>query len=308
MFIQVGIWGSKELLTAVRERAYPSNWLAGLDNKTISEIQALHPVSIHKNCDSQQGSIMPKIIRYYDLANNSPFKNKTSLDLGPYERRMETKLEGYMDDSIFGNPRFLEHDDIAVYPYLSQDNELYFSTHNIKSLYATEDLLKLIHQQLKNFNSDHCYMTQIRGYYPEFDICYQSISVKNHEKLDIEGIDQTCEIKQSWFGQHTYGYPVERLINEFGSDIENSLKPLTRDDVASPTQVYDLIRLATGIDTNCLSQIELEHHIKWCEAFSPNDVSFMYDLLGICSGQNYTITHSTEVDFLDFDWESLESS
>lgn len=300
MFVQVGVWGTPKLARYLMERQYPQLWLHDVDEKTKKAIYKLHPVAIDSTFQHQNGSNMPKLIRYYDIPDDSGLANDIRLDLLPYRNRMDALLASYMGDGFGGESRFFDHDDIEVYPYLSVESADYFTTHNMYSMYASEDFLRLLHRQLQNFSSEHCFMTQIRAYDPQFDACYQSISVKNPSALKDYVCDEPVEIKQSWLGQHEYGY----MVHELPEMCRASLSSDDLDSCIAPSEVNKLIN--TGkLDKELISKIELTHNIKWCEPFDEKHVSFMYDLLGIRSHQNYAISHSPDVQFLDFDWDSL---
>lgn len=304
MFVQIVVWGSQRLAQFIMERSYPQNWLYGVDGQTKKTIQALHPVSIKNDFQEQFGSIMPKMIRYYDIPEKSTLSVQSRLDLNPYKNRVTTLLEPYMDESIGASSRFADKENIQVYPYLSHPSKDYFTTHNLFSEYACEDFLRLIHRQLQNYDSRECYMTQIRAYDPDFDVCYQAISVKNPQALKERVCDEPCDIRQSWLGQHQYGYAVYELERELGEGALLELGFSDQESTLTPTEINKLI--ADGIiDKHIISRVQLQHHIVWNEPFKPADVSFMYDLLGFRSGQNYQITHSNKVQLLDFDWDSM---
>lgn len=304
MYVQIGVWGSKRLAKYIMERSYPQNWLYGFDDQTKKKIKALHPVAIKKDFQEQLGSIMPKMTRYYDIPNTSTLSVQPQLDLEPYKNRMTELLDPYLDESIGADTRFSDQEDIQVYPYLSHSSSDYFTTHNLYSEYACEDFLRLIHRQLQNYDSSECYMTQIRGYDPNFDVCYQNISVKNPRALKDKVSNEPCEIQQSWLGQYQYGYAVYDLERELGEGALQRSGFSDPDSTVTPTEMNKLI--AAGIvDKQLISRMQLHHNILWNEPFDPNHVSFMYDLLGIRARQSFHITHSKEVQFLDFDWDSL---
>ncbi|EMY6611246.1 hypothetical protein [Vibrio sp. SCSIO 43155] len=304
MFVQIGVWGSKRLARYLMERNNPNHWLFDVDDDTKRSIEKLHPVSIKSDFQEQHGSIMPKLLRYYDIPQGSNLAKKSRLDLSPYRARMDHKLTPYMDESIGVDCRFSDQDDIQVYPCLNHESSDYFTTHNIYSEYACEDFLRLIHRQLRNYCSSECYMTQIRAYDPNFDTCYQSIHVKNPYALKDKVSDEPVEIQQAWLGQHEYGYAVHELERELGEGALKGTSFRDPDTIISPTEMNKLI-LSGSVDKQIIRNIQLHHNILWNEAFDPNHVSFMYDLLGIRTKQNFYITHSKEVQFLDFDWESL---
>lgn len=305
MFVQIDVWGSKRLAQYIMERNYPQNWLHDVDDITKKKIQSLQPVSIKGDFKEQYGSIMPKLIRYYDLPQDSGLAIKSRFDLSPYKNRMNTNLSPYLDESIGIRSRSPEHDDIQPYPYLRHESEDYFTTHNIYSDYACEDFLRLIHRQLQNYCSDDCFMTQIRAYEPHYDICYQNISVKNPNALKDKVSDEPIELRQSWLGQHEYGYPIHELERLLGEGFQKTaFRDRDIQEIITPKEMNRLI-LDGVINKESVSRITLYHHILWCEAFDPNHVSFMYDLLGINASQNFYISHSNKLQFLDFDWDSL---
>ncbi|NRB79151.1 MAG: hypothetical protein HRU38_10850 [Saccharospirillaceae bacterium] len=303
MFVQIGVWGSKELATRIMERQYPCNWLNMVDDVTKATIKKLYPIAIETNFQQQVGSIMPKLLRYYDLTSNSEFAIQNPMDLALYKKRMDMMLEPYMDENVGNDSRFHDKDDIQPYPYLRVESTDYFTTHNIYSKYACEDFLRLVHKQLQNLNSKHCYMTQIRAYDPNFDVCYQNISVKAPQLLKDFVSVEPKEIQKTWLGQHEFGYPAYELENQLGEVDELLLGDSER--IITPKEMNEFI-VSGLIDKTLVSKLELQHNIKWIEEFDPNHVSFMYDLLGMRAGQNFTITHSTDLQLLDFDWDSLE--
>ena len=304
MYVQIGVWGSKRLAQFIMERSYPQNWLYGVDEHTKKKIGGLHPVSIKADFKEQIGSIMPKILRYYDIPDTSTLSIQPRFDLSPYKLRMTEYLEPYLDEEIGADSRFADHEEIEVYPCLSHQRSDYFTTHNLYSDYASEDFLRLINRQLQNYDSSECYMTHIRAYDPNFDICYQRISVKNPEALKDKVCDYPCEIRQSWLGQLQTGYAVYDLERELGEGAMEDAGFCDPEATLTPIEINKLIK-AGIVDKELISKIQLYHNILWQEAFDPNHVSFMHDLLGYRFNQNYHITHSNQVQLLDFDWDSL---
>lgn len=306
MFVQIGIWGSKRLCSYIMERNYPSLWMSDLDEEARGGIEKLHPISIDRDFHKQFGSIMPKLIRFYDIPDGSSLAVPYRLDLKPYINEMHLHLSPYMDESVGCKSRFKDSDDIRVYPYLSEESSDYFTTHNLYSDYANEDFLRLVNRQLQNYSADNCYMTQIRAYDPDFDICYQCISVKNPTLLKDKICDEPIEVKQAWLGQHEYGYRISLLESELGMG-EARIKELGYSDSAATISPLEMNRLiADGlIDREVACRLQLQHNIKWKEVFDEKNISFMYDLLGYRTGQNYSVAHENDVTFIDFDWDSL---
>ncbi|MEI8659307.1 hypothetical protein [Vibrio sp. Hal054] len=304
MFIQVSVWGSKRLGQFLMERNHPSLWMSEMSEEDKRDIKSLHPVALKKDFQTQHGSIMPKLLEYYDVPNGNTLAIDARRDLAPYIKRMKQNLEPYLDESIGARSRFRDSDDVQVYPYLSVVSQDYIVSHNIYSDYAGEDFLRLLNRQLQNLNPDDCFRTEIRAYDPDFDTCYQRISVKSPNAL----IDKVCaeplEIAQAWLGQHQYGYALYELENELGEAEVQNLISLDTNAIISPIEMNRLI--ASGkVEKDIIRNIQLEHNIKWSEAFDDAHVSTMYDLLGIRVGQNFTITPSKDVQYLDFDWDSL---
>ncbi|MEZ8028539.1 hypothetical protein [Enterovibrio norvegicus] len=302
MYLQIGIWGSHELATYVMNRALYQEWFKDLGEFERGCIQALKPAMITSTRKDQYGSVLPKIQHYYELKEGSPFRTNSSFDTGIYHKELNQHLKPYYDPEICLMSRFKDKDNIDVYPYLHHESSDYFTTHNCYSPYVNEAVLRLIYRQLKNFNSEHCYMTQIRAYEPFFDRCYQSITVKNPEALKDKVCDNPIELNRSWLGQVENGYCVSDLASEHGS-LDIPCMKFEDDRLISPSRVCDLVR-GGKLDRDITCRIQLAQQILWYEEFNPDHVSLMYDLLGERMENKMYIVPNDDLVFLDFDWNS----
>lgn len=303
MYVQVGVWGSKELAKCVMERQYPKNWLKDVSEADKDTINNLHPIAISKDFQSQFGSIMPKLLRYYDLPGEFLINAPNKHDLTSYKKRMDQHLAPYLDINIGLDSRFLDKDEIQPYPYLNIESKDYFTIHNFYSIYACDTFLKLINQQLQNLCPTHCYMTQIRAYDTGVDQCYQSISIKNPDLLKDFFSDKKEDIQQAWLGRHEHGYAVYELLDNAGELDESISEDLER--LISPLEMNELIK--SGLIDKSHANIELHHKIKWREAFNPEHLSLMSDIFHATKGYwNWSFEHSDEIQMIDFDWDKLD--
>lgn len=299
MHIQINVWGSKELVRELVERQDPLNWLSGESETSKKEILSLYPMSFHKP-NTQLGSVMPKMLRYYDLTD-SRFIAKEAIDLSDLRAKLHLSLVSYRDDFfLFGNRRYSDKDQIMTSTYFNDS----FTTHNIYSKDADERFLVLLHKQLQNLDPKHCYMTKIRAYNPQFDTCYQSVSVKSPQRLHDQVYNRHVEIQQSWLGQYAFGYIFSDLLTNC-SYLPMSIK---EDAIISPREMHTLMKSKDlNVDTEAMSKLELLHTIKWIDPIIGVGFNLIYDLFGFTGGHSFNVLKMVEEDavLLEFDWNNV---
>lgn len=305
MYIQINIWGSRDLASWLISNYENELWLNTItDPKDREYALSLQPRRIHQRCEiGQLGSLFPKLLYFYELPQGSPFVVSEPSDNKRQIEHVASCLGPYYDNEIGWPLRQSDKDNIAPYPYLHVDYEDYFVTHNIYSKYADEDFLRLLRSQLDNYCSSHCYMTHIKAYDEHFDICYQSTAVLNPFKLKDKVKINECpkRLENVWLGQKIVGYPAD--------DIERSapaLKLPENCELVTTSEVKELI--AEGlISAENVAKIELIGHIHWLEHLDPKHTSLLYDLLGSFFKPlpySLIITASKSVAEVPFDWVS----
>lgn len=301
MLIEIDIWCSHKLATWIMTNYQNDLWVNAIrDNEDKKLAEHIKPKFKSRNSSvGQHGSLFPKMLYFYECEEKE-FLIDEPINTENYRNHASNHLLAYYDFEIGYRPRSTDRDNISPYPYLSVESKDYFTSHTIETDYAGEDFLRLIYRQLKNLNSTHCFMTQIRAYDKNFDVCYQSIDVMNPAALKESPCKDPITLQHSWLGMREIGYSL--------TDVESNVSNMP-DDWNFVTKE----RLAKLVDDGeieypTVSNFELQQRIEWLEHWNDFYLSITYDLVCEYTGWKTEIIAKKEVTILPFDWLDIPTT
>lgn len=301
MIVQVNVWVSRELATWLMENYVKDSWVTRANKEDTELAKDVGPIMKGRNSAfGQFGSLFPKLLYLYELPHGSKFLKANTPTTEADRNAVRESLAPYYEIDIGADARFDDWDQMIPYPYLDEESEDYFVTHNIRSMYACEDFLRLIRKQLQNISSEHCFMAEIRAFEPAFDLCYQSISVNNPKALQESPVDMPTKIERCWLANSIKGY----CPGELSIEVPEVDWPENDSVVPASTVVKSLAQ--KGIPHDRIKYLEIHEQIEWHEPFGDKYYCLFRDLIFNARGYStsYCIVPPPQV--VSFNWGNDE--
>jgi hypothetical protein len=296
MNIEISLYGTKQICEHIFNR-YLDPFL---EIRNIKPRNDLLPRPLLGNSHSMYGSLLPRMANIFDLSDRPEFATNT---VAPKEvlSDFEHSISPYLDSTIGLGSRASDVSNIECYPYLNQEHHNYELVLRFFSDYANEDFIKLIYAQLKNYNSEHCYLAQIKAYCAISDICYHAIDIKNTIGMTKDADLEKGTVCMAWHGSVEIGYHHESLEIDFEEAKELFGEDFTKDQIISPLQLKPFLE-NENIDSEVASSAEFTYALDW---ITPPYPESMRSIAFLNRGLKYSYRereNSAPV-FIDFKWE-----